>query len=63
MSYIVTDRGGWSYDDDEKSWDEILEELKEDDEIQQIIEIIKRNVPAVKEVKWLDTHLKYSFPS
>jgi len=50
LSYTVTDRGGWSYDDDSKSWDEILEELKEDDEIQQIIEIVKRNVPAVREV-------------
>lgn len=50
LSYIVTDRGGWSYDDDNKSWDEILEELKENDEIQQVIKIVKRNVPAVKEV-------------
>lgn len=50
LSYIITDRGGWSYDDDNKPWDEILEELKEDAEIQQIIEIVKRNVPAVKEV-------------
>ncbi len=50
LSYVVTDRGGWQYDDDEKQWDKILEELKENKKIQQIIEIIKKRVPAVKEV-------------
>ena len=50
LSYIITDRINGFYDDDNKSWDEILEELKYDDDIQEIIEIIKKNVPAVKEV-------------
>ena len=50
LSYIVTDRGGWQYDDDEKPWEKILEELKENAKIQQIIKIVKRNDPAVKEV-------------
>ena len=50
LSYVVTDRGGWQYDDDEKPWEKILEELKQNSKIQQIIKVVKRKVPAVKEV-------------
>ena len=50
LSYLVTDNGGYCYDDDEKSWESILEEVMDSDFIQNVIAIVKQQCPKVKEV-------------
>jgi len=52
LSYYITDNSGWQYDDDEKSWDTIVEEVMSNDVIQEVIEIIKSRCPQVKEVRF-----------
>lgn len=51
LSYLVTDNSQWRIDDDSrKSWDDILEELKSNDKINEIINLVKSKCPQVKEV-------------
>lgn len=52
LSYVLTDRCGYKYYDisQNKSWEEIVEELKEDEDVQNIIDIIKTYCDNVKDV-------------
>ncbi len=52
LSYLITDRGPYRYDDDNYSWDTLMERVKEDANINEIIKVVKAACPKVKEIEF-----------
>lgn len=50
LSYLITDNGGYCYDDDDKSWDDLVEEVLNNSRIQEILDIVKSHCPNIKEI-------------
>lgn len=50
LSYLITDNGGYHYDDNDRPWDSLVEEVLANDHIQKILEMVKAHCPAIKEI-------------
>ena len=50
LSYYITDHGGSRYDDDDRTWDDLLEEISKNEKINDVIKLVKSKCPRVKEI-------------
>lgn len=50
LSYLITDNSRHCYDDDDKSWDELVKEVLKNSRIQEILDTVKSHCPNIKKI-------------